>query len=92
MIIWNGGSGIEKKNSDQYVVVKEDCIGHIQKCMGLNLRKYKTEKKVKKLDDGQTVGVKGNYCGAAIRQKAGNLGIMQVAIWATFYHTIKASN
>ena len=28
---------LKKKNSDQYVVVKEDCIGHIQKCMGLNL-------------------------------------------------------
>ena len=94
---------LKRKYSNQYVVVKEDCIGHLQKCMGLNLRKYKTEKRVKKLDDGQTVGVKGrltkvvidklqNYYRAAIRQNVGNLGIMQVAIWAIFYHTIKASN
>ena len=71
--------------------------------MGSNLRKYKTEKKAKKLDDGQTVGGKGrltkvvtdklqNYYGAAIRQNVGNLRIMQDAIWAIFYHTIKASN
>ena len=60
-------------------------------------------KKAKKLDDGQTVGGKGrltkvvidmlqNYYGAAIRQNVGNLRIMQDAIWAIFYHTIKASN
>ena len=94
---------LKEKYSDQYVVVKEDCIGHIQKRMGSNLRKYKTEKKAKKLDDGQTVGGKGrltkvvidklqNYYGAAIRQNVGNLRIMQDAIWAIFYHTIKASN
>ena len=41
---------LKEKYSDQYVVVKEDCIGHIQKRMGSNLCKYKTEKKAKKLD------------------------------------------
>ena len=39
---------LKEKYSDQYVVVKEDCIGHIQKRMGLNLNKYKTRKKSKK--------------------------------------------
>ena len=43
---------LKEKHYDQYIVVKEDCIGHIQKRMGSNLRKYKTEKKAKKLDDG----------------------------------------
>ena len=47
---------LKEKYSDQYVVVKEDCIGHIQKRMGSNLHKYKTGKKAQKLDDGQTVG------------------------------------
>ena len=71
--------------------------------MESNLRKYKTEKKAKKLDDWQTVGGKGrltkvvndklqNYYGAAIRQNVGNLRKMQDAVWAIFYHTIKASN
>ena len=39
---------LKEKYSDQYVVVKEDCIGHIQKRMGSSLRKYKTEKKSEK--------------------------------------------
>ena len=43
---------LKEKYSDQYVVVKKDCIGHTQKRMGSNLRKYKTEKKEKKLHDG----------------------------------------
>ena len=69
---------LKEKYSDQYVVVKENCIEHIQKRMGSNLPKYKIEKKAKKLDDGQAVGGKGrlikvvidklqNYYGAAIR-------------------------
>ena len=33
-----------------------------------------------------------NYYGAAIRQNVGNLRITQDAIWAIFYHTVKASN
>ena len=59
--------------------------------MESNLRKYKTEKKAKKLDDWQTVGGKGrltkvvndklqNYYGAAIRQNVGNLRKMQDAV------------
>ena len=52
ILIWNGGSGIERKNSDQYILVKKDCIGHIQEHMGSNLCKYKIEEKAKKVDDG----------------------------------------
>ena len=33
-----------------------------------------------------------SYYGAAISQNVGNLRIMQDAVWAMFYHTIKASN
>ena len=39
---------LKEKYPNQYVVVKEDCIGHIRKRMGSNLRKYKIEKKSKK--------------------------------------------
>ena len=39
---------LKEKYFDQYVVVKEDCIGHAQKRMGSNLCKYKTDKKKKK--------------------------------------------
>ena len=91
---------LKEKYSDQYVVVNEDCIDPIQKRMGSNLRKCKTERKAKRLDDGQTVGGKDrltkvvidkleNYYGAAIRGNVGNLRIMQDAIWAIFYHILK---
>ena len=39
---------LKEKYPNQYVVVKEDCIEHIRKRMGSNLRKYKIEKKSKK--------------------------------------------
>ena len=39
---------LKEKYFDQYVVVKEDCIGHAQKRMGSNLCKYKTDKKKEK--------------------------------------------
>ena len=69
----------------------------------VNIKLIKKKKKEKKLDDRQTVGGKGrltkvvidklqNYYGAVIRQKVGNLGIMQDAILAIFFHTIKAGN
>ena len=38
---------LKEKYSDQYLAVKEDRTGHIQKCMGSNLRKYNVEKKSK---------------------------------------------
>ena len=34
-----------KQFGEEYLVLKEDCVGHIQKRIGTNLRKYKTQKK-----------------------------------------------
>lgn len=62
----------------EYYISKEDCIEHIQKCMGSNLRKYKNKCKGKKLPDDAKVGGHGrltnvvidsiqNYYGLAIR-------------------------
>ena len=48
-----------KKYGDEYIVVKEDCVGHIQKRMGTNLRTLKKNPKGKKLSDGLTVGGRG---------------------------------
>ena len=36
-----------KKYGDEYIVVKEDCVGHIQKRMGTNLRTLKKNSKGK---------------------------------------------
>ena len=37
-------------------VVKEECIGHVQKRLGTALRNLKKEKKGQKLSDGKTIG------------------------------------
>ena len=37
-------------------VVKEECIGHVQKLLGMALRNLKKEKKGQKLSDGKTIG------------------------------------
>ena len=87
----------------EYQISKEDCIGHIQKRMGSNLRKYKNKSKGRKLEDGATVGGHGrvtdvvidsiqNYYGLAIRNNLGNVKAMENAIWAIFFHMIKCQN
>ena len=50
---------MEKIYGESYKIVKEDCIGHIQKRMGSNLRNYKKNMKSKKLCDGFGVGGRG---------------------------------
>ena len=47
-----------EKFGDKYKVKKEDCIGHVQKCMGAALRNFKSKCHGAKLDDGKTVGGK----------------------------------
>ena len=92
-----------KKFGDKYLVLKEDCIGHIQKRMGTNLRSYKNKNKGKKLADGGTVGGRGrltdavidslqNYYGYAIRNNTNDIEKMEKAIWAIFYHSIQGEN
>jgi hypothetical protein len=43
-----------QKYGDEYIVTKEECVGHVQKILGTALRKYKADKKGKK--DGKGVG------------------------------------
>ena len=45
-----------KKYGSDYLVTKEDCIEHIKKRMGPNLRMYKKKMKASKLPDGMSVG------------------------------------
>ena len=42
-----------------YIVVKEECMDHVQKPMGYGLREYKRKKRGIKLPDGKTAGGKG---------------------------------
>lgn len=50
---------MEKKFGSLYTVTKEECVGHIQKRLGTALRKYKNDRKGKKLCSGKTVGGQG---------------------------------
>ena len=70
------------KEYDDYTVVKEDCIGHIQKRMQAALRSYKNNCRGILLPDGKGVGGKGRlgdaivdriqtYYGYAIRNNKG---------------------
>ena len=47
------------KYGDSYIVVKEECVGHIKKRAGKGLREFKRKNKGRKLDDGKTVGGRG---------------------------------
>ena len=83
------------------LVRKEECVGHVQKRVGSNLRKLKKELKGQKLDDGLTLGGRGagrltderierlqGYYGVAIRNNSHNLQDMAKAIWASVLHSV----
>ena len=47
---------VTEKHGDTYTIVKEDCIGHIQKRKGSALRAYKNKKRGNTLSDGKGTG------------------------------------
>ena len=78
-------------------VVKEECVGHVQKRLGTALRKLKKDLKGTKLDDGKPIGGKGrltdpvidtlmNYYGMAIKKNKGDLQGMAKEVWAGLLH------
>ena len=88
-----------EKYGDEYIVVKEECVGHVQKRMGSRMRNYKTKSRGLKLSDGKTVGGKGrltdkaidkiqNFYGQCIRNYVGDLEGMKDGVWAIFGHMI----
>ena len=46
---------MNEKCGDNYVVCKEECVGHVQKRFGRTLRKYKAKMKGQNLSDGKGV-------------------------------------
>ena len=91
---------LKKDYGDNYQVVKEECVGHVQKRIGSALEAYKKGMKGKVLSDGKGVGGAGrltkdmikriqNYYGFAIRQNKGKLEEMKTAIMAIKYHIIR---
>ena len=88
-----------EKYGDGYVVVKEECVGHVQKRMGTGLRECKRKIRGKKFSDDKTVGGVGrltdqiidkiqNYDGQAIRNNSGDKESMENDIWVIYMHII----
>lgn len=80
-------------------IVKEECVGHVQKRVGTNLRNLKKELRGKKLEDGLPIGGRGRltdkmidrlqaYYGMAVREHRGDLQGMCKAIWASIMHRV----
>ena len=84
---------------EDVAVIKEKCVGHVQKHVGTNLRKLKKELMGTKLKDGQPIGGKGRltdrvidklqaYYGKAVRENSSDLQNMAKAIWASVMHWV----
>ncbi|XP_011685002.1 PREDICTED: uncharacterized protein LOC105448233 [Wasmannia auropunctata] len=77
-------------------VEKKECINHVQKRMGLRLRKVKkTNKKIGGHGPGKLTDKLINeltiYFGLAIRRNPHNVDKIRNDMWATFYHKISTN-
>ena len=78
-------------------VVKEECVGHVQKRMGSHLRNLKHSMRGQRLDDGKHIGGQGRltdnvidilqtYYGNAIRSHPNDIHGMGKEVWAALFH------
>lgn len=89
---------------DDIIPKKLECVGHIQKRMGMWLRNVKKRyKEAAKVSKSESLEGKGKltaslmdelttYYGLAIRNNCDSVKNMKDAIWATFYHKISTNN
>lgn len=79
-------------------IAKEECIGHVRKRLGKNLRDLRQRLSGTKLSDGKPIGGRGrltdkridslqHYYGDAIRKHSGSITDMARAIWASLCHS-----
>lgn len=79
------------------VVVKKECVGHVEKRMGTRLRNAKQFNKgiggkgAGKLID-KLIGEMTKYYGLAIRRHPDSIEEMRKEIWATFYRKISTDS
>ena len=95
-------AAVKKATEDKYgdyPLVKEDCVGHVQKRMGSALRSYKNGGRGTKLSNGKGVVGTGwltdavvdhmqTYHGYAIRNNKGNTTEITNVIWPIYYHML----
>ena len=81
------------------VIEKHECVGHVQKRMGTQLRNLKKSQMKDKIGKPVRFGGKGRltdkvinqlqvFYGGAIRNNSHNIEGMEQAIWAIFYHSV----
>ena len=91
---------MEQRFGAAYPVIKEECVGHVQKRMGAALTRFKKDMKGKKVSDGKVAEGTGrltaemikkiqNYYGLVIRQNCGNLNGMIKSVKAIFHHIVR---
>ena len=99
--IGDGDSYLAVKESKPYgnkTVQKLECVGHVQKRMGTNLRNLKKSLSGKKLSDGKTISGRGRltdqkidklqiFYGLAIRRNKGDIENMKKEVLAGLYHS-----
>lgn len=94
---------VESKPYGDMEIEKLECIGHVQKRMGSQLRRLRKEYKGKKLEDGRLISGHGRltekeidniqtYYGMAIRRNTDSVKNMQQDIWAIFLHKLSTDD
>lgn len=87
----------ESKPYGNIQVEKLECVGHVQKRMGTQMRKLKQKLGKTPLSDGKTIRGRltdaiidklQTYYGKAIRENGDDLEKMMNAVWATFFHSV----
>ena len=84
-------------------ITKEECVGHVQKRVGSNLRKLKKDMTGKKLEDGLAIGGRGRLTdktidklqalyGMAVRGHPNDFQGMARAIWASLMHSVSTDS
>ncbi|GFT82292.1 uncharacterized protein TNCV_4650971 [Trichonephila clavipes] len=84
-------------------VVKLECVGHVQKCMGTRLRNILKISKGIKLSDGKNISGRGrltlkevdsiqHYYGLAIRKNLSSVEDVKRAIWAIYFHKLSTED
>ncbi|KAG8227031.1 hypothetical protein J437_LFUL006651 [Ladona fulva] len=79
---------------EDFMVIKSECVGHVEKRMGSRLRNIKKTAKLGgkgKLTDG-LIKKLTKYYGLAIRRNVDSVNNMKKAVMATYYHSISTDS
>lgn len=88
---------LSAKPYGETLVSKKECVGHVEKSMGMRLRNAKQSNKgiggkgAGNLTDN-IINEMTNFYGLAIRRHSDSIEEMQKEVWATFFHKSPSDN